>query len=199
MKSFNRVYRVLVKPITHLFGITVKGKENIPSGAVIVCANHTSMFDPIITTAALGQNVCYMAKAELFKIPVFRSLIGAFGAYPVNRGGADVRSLKTTLELIKSGEKVGIFPQGTRMPKTPPSSSQAKSGIGLIAYRSQADVLPVFLKTKNNKTGLFRKTEVIIGKPIPFSSLGFEKGTPKEYDAASKAIFKQVCELGGDA
>lgn len=198
MKSFNKIYKTFIKPVTHLFGISVEGRENIPDGGAIVCSNHTSMFDPIILTAALGQNVCYMAKAELFKIPVFRSLIKAFGAYPVNRGGADVKSLKTTVGLINDGEKIGIFPQGTRMPKKSPAPEQAKGGVGLIAYRSQADVLPVLLKTKKNKTGLFRKTKVIIGKPIPFSSLGFEKGTPKEYESAARTIFEQVCVLGDE-
>ncbi len=196
--NFDWIYRTFIRPTTRLYGIKVYGKENIPSGGFIVCTNHTSMSDPIIITAAMGRNVCYMAKAELFKIPVFRSIIKAFGAYPVNRGGADVRSLKATVGLIEGGEAVGIFPQGTRMPKVAPDPSQAKSGVGLIAYRSGATVLPVLLKTKKNKTGIFRKTDVYIGKPITNEQLQFEKGTPKEFERASKIIFEKICSLGVD-
>ena len=97
---------------------------------------------------------------------------------------------------MEKGNYVGLFPQGTRIPDKEPSVEDAKGGVGLFAYRSKCSILPVHIKTKNYRVRLFRKVTVIIGKPIPYEDLGFEKGNMAEYNAASKYIFEKICELG---
>ncbi len=135
-----------------------------------------------------------MAKKELFKTPL-SPLIKALGAYPVDRGGADVGSIKKTIELIKEGELVGIFPQGHRQGGRDPRQTEVKAGVGMIAYRSAAAVLPVFVENSRMKTGMFRKNHVTFGKCISFEELGFTSGGQTEYMNASRIIFDKICEI----
>lgn len=197
MSFFTGAIKVLGPAIRFLFCVKeVKGVENIPSGqGMLVCANHTSFADPIIVIAAMRTPIRFMAKAELFKIPLLNLLIKAFGAFPVTRGGTDVGSLKNTVKLIKEENLVGMFPQGTRCPGVPAESTQVKSGAGLIVSRAECPVLPVYLKTKKNKTGFFRRTTVIIGKPIQYDEMGIKENVVREYESASEYVFKKICAL----
>ena len=106
----------LLTPFIYLFfRLRVTGKSNIPSGAAVVCGNHSSNLDPIVLGVALGVRnpLCFMAKKELFDIPVLRGLLRALGTYPVDRGAADLKAIKDSGGL--KAAKVVLFPQGTRV------------------------------------------------------------------------------------
>lgn len=195
MSFFRFIYKVFGGPFRLLFRVKAEGTEHIPEGGFILAANHTAIPDVIVITCAARRQVRYMAKAELFRIPVLRRLFRGLGAYPVNRGGADVKSLKYTVSLLESGQTVGIFPQGTRRPRVDPRTTEIKGGVGFIAYHTGADVLPVFLDSKKMKTKPFSRNRVIFGELIKNSELGFEKGGAKEYDRAAKTVFDRVCAL----
>lgn len=200
MSFYTGAIKVLGPAVRFLFGVRkIDGIENIPNGGGLVCANHTSFADPIVIAASLKMPVKYMGKAELFKIPVLKSVIKAFGAFPVKRGGADPGAIRTAETLLKSGELVGIFPQGTRCPGVPIEEASVKNGAGLIAYRSGCCIIPVYIKTKNNKVGFFKRTHVIIGKPIENSEFGFTDGTSKEYEMASNRVLADICALANSA
>lgn len=185
-------------PVRLLFRIRAEGEEKLPKdGGYILCANHTSMLDVLILSARNDRQIRYMAKAELFKIPLLRGFITFLGAYPVDRGGADVKSIRRTISLIEEGYAIGIFPQGTRHPRVDPAGTPIKSGVGMIAYHAKATVVPAYIRTKGNRVMMFKKTELVIGDPIPYDELGFEKGGTKEYKAATEKIFTEICALGG--
>ncbi len=198
MTYFEKMYRRLHRIIFKLFSLTYEGVENIPTdtpNGLIVCANHTSMYDPVVIIAAMHMPIRYMAKAELCKIPLLKQLIESFGAYPIKRGASDVSAIKKTVELLKEGQVVGIFPQGTRTPGSIPTPDQAKSGLGLTAYRSGADILPVYIQTEKYKVKMFHKTHIVIGKPIANSDLGFTDGSIRQINAASQRAFGYVCDM----
>ena len=201
MNKYKIIYNLLVRPVKVLFGLRVRGLENLPEAGkgYLICANHTSLNDVFIMEAAMDRQVKFMAKKELFKIPVVRSFITACGAFPVDRGGADVESIKNTIGLLEQGDTVGVFPQGTRHPGENPRETEAKHGVGLIAYRAKCGVIPAFIKTKKRQVRLFGKTEFIIGKPIEYEELGFSDGGMKEYRAAADLIFDKICTLGEEA
>ena len=136
-----------------------------------------------------------MAKKELFKIPLLAPLIKALGAYPVDRGGGDVSSIKKTIALVEEGEVVGIFPQGHRHPGVDPRGTEIKHGVGMVAYHTKACILPVFIDNKKMHTAMFRKNHVTFGKPIAFEELAFEAGGRTEYMNASRIIFDRVCAI----
>ncbi len=198
MNTYKIVYGILVWPVRVLFRLKVRGLENLPKKGkgYLICANHTSLNDVFIMEAAMDRQVKFMAKKELFRIPVVRSFISACGAFPVNRGGADVESIKKTIGLLEQGDTVGIFPQGTRHPGEDPRETEVKHGVGLIAYRAKCGVIPAFIKTKKRQVRPFGRTEFIIGKPIEYDELGFSEGGIKEYRAAADLIFDRICTLG---
>ena len=121
----------------------------------------------------------------------------AWGAVKLDRSGSDIAAIKKSIELVENGEIISIFPQGHRFPGVDPGSTPIKSGAGLVAHRSGCDVVPVFIKTKNNKYGIFKRIELFYGKPIKNSELGFTKGNTDEYNAATEKIYTEILKLGG--
>ncbi len=200
MSFYQSIYKLFARPLRAIFRVQVVGSEKLPQErGCILCANHTSLLDVLIISAGLNRQVRYMAKKELFKVPLLGLLITALGAYPINRGGADVTSIRKTIRLVEEGQLVGIFPQGTRCPGVDPRETQVKHGAGMLTYHTKCDVVPVYIKTKNNKARFFRKTELIVGDVLPYESLDFEKGGIQEYKAATEKIFAAVCALDGKA
>ena len=180
-----------------LFGLRSVDPENEPDeGGYLICANHVSAIDAIALVYVFNKNQAHlMAKKELFKIPLLRGLIKMLGAFPVDRGGADVGALKKAITMIGEGKCVGIFPQGHRYPEVDPRNTPVKNGAGLIVERAECDVVPVYILRKNNKFMLFRRTYVIIGKRIPYEALASlgDKGE------ITKKIFDEICMLGENA
>ncbi len=199
MSAYSKVYKALAKPLRAIFSLKVVGETNFDADkGYLLCANHTGLLDVIVLAVSMRRQPRFMGKKELFKIPVLKQLITALGAFPVDRGGSDVGAIRKTISLIENRELVGMFPQGTRHPNVDPRTTEVKNGAGMIAYRAKCDVIPVYIKTKNNHTMLFRKTTVIFGEPIAYDEFGFTDGGTKEYKAASEKIFDRICSLGED-
>ncbi|MGZ9586886.1 lysophospholipid acyltransferase family protein [Paenibacillus marinisediminis] len=156
------VLRILYR---FFFRFEAKGTELVPdTGGVVLCSNHISLLDPPSIGILLERKVNFMAKQELFKIPVFGTLIRGLGAFPVKRGGVGKETIKTAFKLLQSGEIMGIFPEGTRNM----GGAAAKKGAAMIALKSGAAVVPVAVCGKYR---LFRKTYVVYGPPIDMSDL----------------------------
>ena len=111
--KYRTIYRLFAPLVKALWRIEGVGTENIPETGAILAANHTAFSDVLVISAAAGRKVRYMAKKELFATPL-APLILALGAYPVDRRGSDVSSIRKTIALVEKGELVGIFPQGHR-------------------------------------------------------------------------------------
>ncbi len=194
MSFFEKIYKLFQPAVFRLYRIHVSGEENIPEGGAIIASNHTAFSDVLLISASTKRQVRYMAKKELFKTPL-APLIKALGAYPVDRGGADVGSIKRTIALLNDGELIGIFPQGHRHGKKDPRGTEVKAGVGMIAYRSGAPVVPVFLDNARMKTGILRKNYVTFGKAITFEELEFKSGGQTEYMNAARIVFDRICEI----
>lgn len=192
------VLKVIVSPIYRfLFNVHVKGKENIPKeGGVLLCPNHIGAIDVISIGVVCPRQITCIAKKELFSIPVLGSLIKALGAVKIDRGGADVGAIKAAVSAIGDGKTVVIFPQGHRYPAVNPATTPIRHGAGLIAYHAKSDMVPVCINIKKGKYALFRRTEIIFGKPVKYSALGFNEGGRIEYEHATNEIFSQVVNLG---
>lgn len=195
MGFYETMYAIFARPVRWLYRVKVEGLENVPAEGCILACNHTAFSDVLVVSAAAKRQVRYMAKKELFKIPLLGRLISALGAYPVNRGGADVGSIKRTIGLLDEGELIGIFPQGTRHGYEDPRETEVKGGIGMIAYHTKSAVLPAFIDNKRGKTGILRRNTVTFGKLIPYEELGFTEGGAKEYMSVSEEIFRRVCAI----
>ena len=202
MKSaFYTVIRALLGlPARLLFRVRRIGKKNEPKredGPYLVCANHQTVLDVVFLAASLKrQQPHFMAKAELFKVPVLGWLVRKLGAFPVSRGKGDVGAVKHSIALLKNGRSVGMFPQGTRCPEQDPRECKIKFGAGLIAAHTGVTVLPAFIKMKNQKWRFLRRVTVIVGEPIPFEKFEYQEGVAGEYARITGMIYDEICRLG---
>ncbi|MDJ0735747.1 MAG: lysophospholipid acyltransferase family protein [Nostocaceae cyanobacterium] len=135
----------VVSPMLHVyFRGRIYGAENVPQdGPLVVVSNHASNFDPPMVSNCVGRPVAYMAKEELFRIPVLKQAIALYGAYPVSRGSADRTAIRAALKYLDEGWAVGVFLQGTRTPDG--KITDPKRGAALIAAKAKAPLLPVCL------------------------------------------------------
>ena len=189
----------LVAPLIRFFQrVTVTGVENIPSeGGFVLCSNHIAVRDVILLGASSPRQLKFIGKKELFAIPILGSILKWLGAIRLDRGGADIAALKAAVSQVERGSIVAIFPQGHRRPGVNPATTETKNGAALIAYRSYSDIIPACIKTKKNKFTFMCKKEIIFGKPIKYSDLGFVKGGKAEYERATDMIFNEILNLGG--
>ena len=196
--TFYKIVRWLVSGFFRLFyRIHVTGEENIPdTGAVLIAANHTSAADPIVLGVVAERQIRFIGKAELFKIPLIGRILRVLGAFPVNRNEGDVAALKKSLAILADGEMLCVFPQGTRCPgeEIKDTADRVKPGVGLMALKSGAVVVPVCIRTRKNRTRIFRRTDVIFGHAIQPEQLSGFLGRSK-YNDAAMYIFDCICEL----
>lgn len=197
-RSYRIIYAIFSGIVGFLFNIKVVNKEREPDdGGYVICANHVSATDPIALCYAFRKNqVFFMAKKELFKVPVLAPLIKTMGAFPVDRGGNDVSAVKNAISLLSEKKSMGIFPQGHRYVGVDPRETKPKNGVALVSTKTGADILPCYIWRKNNKFKLFRRTYVIIGDVIPFDSLNYTPEASGEYTRITNIAFDKICTLG---
>ena len=157
-----------------------------------MASNHVSYWDPVAVGSALNRQVFFMAKWELFKIPILAPLIRSFGAFPVKRNVRDRNAIHNAIQLLKSGKVVGIFPEGTRShteDMLPPHT-----GMVLLASKADAPILPVAVE---GTRGIVGKVRVYIGKPIDIKDYsGPEKKPDREkYVEISTIIMGEIKKL----
>ncbi len=173
--------------------LIIKGQENeLPEGAMIVFGNHYSNLDVFLMAVALKRPLRFMGKHTLFKTPVVGAFARACGAFPVDRTRTDITAMKTALRILKNGEVLGIFPEGTRIKGG--KISDPKGGIAMFAWKTKSPVLPIHVEYRR-RFHLFNHIEMTIGGAIPASELGIETGTPEEYKAASERLIETVYSL----
>ena len=174
--AYRLVSAVVVFPLFRLLfrGRTV-GNERVPmQGPVVVVANHGSHLDPPLLGHALGRPVAFMAKAELFEIPLLGPLIRACGAYPVKRGASDREAIRTATARLQDGWAIGVFMDGTRQKDG--RVNHPMPGAALLSARSGAPLLPVAIINSHRALGTGRcwprlvPIQLRIGEPIPAPS-----------------------------
>lgn len=175
-----------------LFRVRVEGVENFPEeGAAIVYSNHKSWWDPIVVGCVLKRPIFFMAKKELFEIPVFGYILKLLHAFPVNRGAPDRKAIRKALEVLNEKKVLGIFPEGTRSKDG--VLKEPEPGIALLATKvKDVALVPVAIK------GDFRFLNPIlikIGKPIRLSLDDKEKLKSRDLSDLSRAIFDEVAKM----
>lgn len=175
------VFRFIFKVV---FRWRVTGREHLPAaGPYLLCANHTSWWDPPLVGSIVEPKVYFMAKEELFRVPVLGPVIRAWGAYPVKRHSADRKALRRSLELLEEGKVLGIFAEGTRSRNG--RLQKAEGGAAWLARKSGAPVVPVGIAAPYR---LFKPLQVRIGPP-----LRLQPGV--DVAEASEAIMQAIASL----
>lgn len=177
------------------FPLTVEGKQYVPNdGPVLLCANHISLLDPPAIGIWLDRKISFFAKEELFRFPLLGAILRGVGAIPVKRGAGDRKALSLTLDVLKKGGVVGIFPEGTRIHSG--MIEEGKKGAAFFALRSQAVVIPVAVIGPYR---LFRKTRIIYGPPIDLSSYREVKSNSAILAEVSSLIMEHIRRLNKES
>ena len=176
-----------------LFRLRAEGLEHIPEGGFVLAANHTSNFDPWPLGLPLfpKRQLRFMAKSELFN-PILGPILNAGGAFPVRRGQNDLEAIRTAVELVRSGEIVVMFPEGTRRRKGLRKKFKPRphTGAARIAIWAEAPLIPAAIigTDRLRRLGPLR---VRYGPPVPVDDLrGLEPG-----DAARSATERLMAAI----
>lgn len=197
-KSFTlKMWMPLAKLIVNTCFNNVKyyGEENIPKeGSFILAPNHISNYDPILIGVNGIRDMHFMCKIEIFRKWYLRPILLYFNGFPVDRGSSDREALKYSIRVLKEGNVLCLFPEGTRS-KTFEKPKDGKPGIAIIAREAKTDVLPVSIRKFKIDD---KHTDIIVryGKLIKHEEFEFsEKRTSKDLKRATDKIMERIGEL----
>jgi len=191
----NRLYNFLAS-LARLSGktiyrFTLTGAENIPKeGAFLLCANHIHGWDAAAMAAASPRRLQFIAKSELFNTWIGRKFFTACGAFPVQRDTADMQAYRNSMAVLKSGEGLMIFSQGTRMSRE--GFDNAKGGVAMFALKSGAPIIPAGIRGRYYP---FAKLDVHIGKPIYMDKYAGRKIKAELLDEVMEEVSAQILSL----
>ncbi|MCM3610925.1 1-acyl-sn-glycerol-3-phosphate acyltransferase [Planococcus sp. MERTA32b] len=183
--------KALVKTaLTPLYRFEVTGTEKFPEqGGILLCANHIHALDPPVVGMTSPRTVHFMAKEELFKVPVLGRILPQVNAFPVKRGMSDREALRSALKILKNGDVVGLFPEGTR--STDGVLKKGLSGAGFFALRGNADVMPCAIIGPYKP---FRKVKVVYGDPVLMEPYRERKASVEEVTAVIMASIQKLLD-----
>ena len=188
---FYKVVKMLTRAVfSVLFKVKINGIENFPEGPFMLCANHTSNWDPAIMVAFFKRKVHFLGKAELFKNPILKYILSKAGMIPIKRGQADLSAIKSAISVLNDGNILGIFPSGRRNKTL--EKGQAKSGAALIGARCGCMAVPVSIISTYK---LFSKVTINIGNPIDLSEYKGKKLESDKLQEIADNIYDEILEL----
>jgi 1-acyl-sn-glycerol-3-phosphate acyltransferase len=172
------------------FRLRAHGIENLPEGGFVLAANHTSNFDPWPLAIPLfpRRQLRFMAKSELFN-PILKPILVGGGAFPVRRGEADLEAIRRAVELVRDGEIVVMFPEGTRRRKglRKKYEARAHTGAARIALAAGAPLVPAAIKGTDRLSRL-APLRVAYGRPIPLDDLRGGELSPAAREATDRLM-----------
>lgn len=192
MKTAYAIVYSIAWPFFNLFHpCKAIGRERVPDGPVIICPNHTKLSDPLFVAYAmtLRHRPQVMAKAELLEVPILGWLLKKAGIFAVERGKSDVTAVKQAMKCLKSGDKLLMFPEGTRSKDG--SLGEAKTGVAMFSVRTGTPILPVYIPAKKK---WFGRTPVVFGEPY-LPQVEGRQGTAEEYEEIARDLMARIAKL----
>jgi len=199
MRTEYRFYQWMIRTGGRfLWGMRAEGVHNVPrTGGVILAANHKSYLDPPLIGAFLPRQIHYLAKKQLFRVPLMGSWMRAQHVIPINREGFDRAGLEGALDAVRRGGALLLFPEGTRIRR--PGMGPPREGVGLLVARSGVPVVPVHLRgTWGPERGWFRPGGIRLryGEPILFPPAPKGREGRLLFPAIARDIVRAIQTLG---
>jgi 1-acyl-sn-glycerol-3-phosphate acyltransferase len=181
-----QMFRIMFKLF---YRYCIEGSQNIPStGGAVIAPNHISFFDPTLTGAAMKRPLYFMAKKELFDIPVLGWTIKQTNAFPVKRGVQDTSAVRHAFSLLEKGRLLLMFPEGSR--SRDGKLGKVQAGVGMVACNAQVPLIPV--KIENTDMMLkFKRIKIKYGKPI-YPPKNFSKN---DYIGLSQKVLNEISKM----
>jgi len=204
-KPFFIIYKIIrwiLNPFLRIiYGVRIINKnKSRTSGGLILCSNHVGGLDPVMMCVYFPRPLYFMAKKELFRNFLLGKAISYFNAFPVNRDGVDKTAIINAAKVVKSGNVLGIFPEGTRS-ATGEIARQGRRGVGLIAFLGNSPVLPMAIYNSNKvsrektKKRLLSKIKIIFGDIIYTEEIIKNFNKKEAIDIISEISMQRVKEL----
>ena len=197
-----RKYTLLYTIIVFLYGLLVKllffmkieGRENVPKDRnCILMGNHQCLLDPVTLALCVpDREIHFMGKKELFENKVLGWVFRQVHGFPVDRGNMDMGAIRTAMGVLKAGETLGIFPEGTRSKSG--HMLPLLGGASLLALKSGCDVVPVYIEGHYKP---FRRMVVHVGKPIEMADLRAGRMNKETCDALTERMEAAFARLSG--
>jgi 1-acyl-sn-glycerol-3-phosphate acyltransferase len=177
--------------------LDIKGLENIPDqGPVVLASNHLSLWDPVYLFCCIrNRKLNFMAKAELFKIPVIGWVISHVNAFPVHRNQLDRNALRKAAQVLSQNEALVLFPEGTR--SRTGELLPFYDGAVLFAQRSQALIVPIAIlnSAKSFPKGFRQTIRIQIGKPLSFAEYNGQKATTEILSTMTRQLREEILQM----
>jgi len=176
-----------------IYPCKIFGKENLTEGSAVIVSNHFSMIDCVhYLNLKVGKDTPYfLAKKELFEKKFISKLLGSFGGLPIDRYKPDMKAMLNCLKVLKNGEKLVIYVEGTRNKSGTDDLQEIKGGAGVFATRSKSPIIPVMLLKKPR---IFRRTKIIVGKPFELTEFYDKKLSTEEIENIDLIIKEKMIE-----
>ena len=190
-----RIAYFIVTVLRPFIPCKIYGKENIKSNKTLYICNHQSICDIVVLLAHLPLNTFFMAKKEVFKIKLVGGALKKVGAFPIDRQSIDLKSIKFACSKINENDNLMIFPQGTRKDSPQVLLNNMHTGVGMIALKTGATVVPMMFK---EKPGFFKKNVLIIGKPMDLNEFKDKKPNSETLSQFTKKATEELNSLLGN-
>ena len=184
--GFLKKFMVVVTQI--IFPFKLYGKEKVKDGACVLVGNHYRIWDIVHMACTTKEKVHFITKKELYKSKFLAHLCDIVEAIPVSRDGQDAKAIMTALRYLKKGEKISMFPEGTRN-RTDAELLPLKGGAALFAIKAKVPVYPVMCL---RKTRLFWRTKIVVGDAVDLSDFYDKRMTAEDYEAAEERIRERM-------
>ena len=199
MSLYATLKPIVVVLMRLLFRLEARDAVRVPAtGPVLLVSNHSSYLDPPAVGGVASRKLSFLAKAELFRIPVLGPVLRRVGARPIRREGADPAAMRTALRVLEEHGALLIFPEGSRGPEG--VLRPAKAGAGMLAVMSGAPVVPVYVSgsgrawPKGRRLPRPGRVTVVFGEPLRFEATG-GGDRRQQYEAASHAMMAAIGRL----
>jgi 1-acyl-sn-glycerol-3-phosphate acyltransferase len=170
---FYRIVRPLVTTICSVLWRTrVVGRENLPrDGGFVLAPSHRSMMDIPFAAVVTNRRIRFMGKQSLFSLPVIGAVFTWLGGFPVARDGTDRKAVRNSVEMLRAGEVLCVFPEGTR--QNGPKIQPLQPGAAYLALRAGVPIIPIgmagteeILRTTKTPIPRFARVVLVVGEPI---------------------------------
>ena len=185
--------KFLLKIASFFFPSKIYNLDNMPDGKAVIVSNHFSFVDPIFFLKLSKKDKMYiLAKKELFERKIISKLLKSFNGIPIDRDNPGISSIIQVTKALKSGNKVGIFPEGTRNKTKSTLPLNFKGGSVVFALKAKCPIVPVMML---KKARLFRRTKIIVGKPINLDEYFDKKLTVDEINELGTVVRDKMIEI----
>jgi 1-acyl-sn-glycerol-3-phosphate acyltransferase len=198
--AYTILERILRPLLTLVYRVKIVGGEHVPStGPCVLAANHASVLDGFFLALATRRQVRFMAKEELYRLSVIRTILHAAGAFPVDRRGDAGRAVARGVELLDQGAVIGVFPEGTAITDR---KKGYRRGAARLALASGAPLVPVALidtersiEPRTHRIG-FPRVTIVIGQAIPVERQEPTEEAATELTARLKRAIESLAQTG---